>query len=70
MLFFFNNANHDFLLYTLIEFFNTNTKFREYFDDIFYLNGEIVKREKEIKKLRNDEMESFRKENAKRVGNV
>ena len=52
------------------EFFNTNTKFREYFDDIFYLNGEIVKREKEIKKLRNDEMESFRKENAKRVGNV
>ena len=29
-----------------------------------------MKREKEIKKLRNDEMESFRKENAKRVGNV
>ncbi len=52
------------------EFFNANTKFREYFDDIFYLNSEIVKREKELKKIKSDEMENFRKENSKRVGNV
>ena len=52
------------------EFFNANSKFREYFDDIFYLNSEIVKREKELKKIKSDEIENFRKENAKRVGNV
>ena len=52
------------------EFFNANSKFREYFDDIFYLNSEIVKREKELKKIKSEEMENFRKENSKRVGNV
>ena len=48
-----------FLPGSLAEFFNENKKFREYFDDIVTLNNEINKREKEIEKMRKEEMEIY-----------
>ena len=62
-----NNENDDendkllFLPGSLAEFFSKNKKFRDYFDDIFYLNSEIRKRQKEIKNLRKEEIEKFKK---------
>ena len=52
-----------FLPGSLAEFFNENKKFREYFDDILYLNREIIKREKEIMKMKKDQMEIFKRTN-------
>ena len=52
-----------FLPGSLAEFFNENKKFREYFDDILYLNNEILKREKEINRMKKEEMENFKRNN-------
>ena len=52
-----------FLPGSLAEFFNENKKFREYFDDILYLNNEIIKREKEINRMKKEEMENFKRNN-------
>ena len=45
---------------SLAEFFNKNQKFRIYFDDIVYLNSEIIKREKELKELRENQIKNFK----------
>lgn len=50
-----------FLPGSLAEFFNENKKFREYFDDIVTLNNEINKREKDIEKMRKEEMEIYKR---------
>ena len=52
-----------FLPGSLAEFFNENQKFRQYFDDIFYLNSEIIRREKEITKLKKEQIAEFKKMN-------
>ena len=49
-----------FLPGSLAEFFNKNQKFRIYFDDIVYLNSEIIKREKELKELRENQIKNFK----------
>lgn len=41
--------------------FLTKKKFREYFDDIIALNSEINKREKDIEKMRKDEMKKYKR---------
>ena len=74
-----NNENDDendendkllFLPGSLAEFFSKNKKFRDYFDDIFYLNSEIRKRQKEIKNLRKEEIEKFKKNNKGKISNL
>lgn len=50
-----------FLPGSLAEFFNENKKFREYFDDIVTLNNEINKREKDIEKMRKEEIEIYKR---------
>ena len=59
-----------FLPGSLAEFFSKNKKFREYFDDIYFLNSEIRKRQKEIKNLRKDEIEKFKKNNKGKISNL
>ena len=59
-----------FLPGSLAEFFSKNKKFRDYFDDIFYLNSEIRKRQKEIKNLRKEEIEKFKKNNKGKISNL
>ena len=49
-----------FLPGSLAEFFNKNQKFRIYFDDIVYLNNENIKREKELKELRENQIKNFK----------
>ena len=67
------NDENDKLLFlpgSLAEFFSKNKKFRDYFDDIFYLNSEIRKRQKEIKNLRKEEIEKFKKNNKGKISNL
>ncbi len=52
-----------FLPGSLVEFFKQNKKFRDLFDDIYYLNAEIIKREKEISKMKKDALENFKESN-------
>ena len=52
-----------FLPGSLVEFFKQNKKFRDLFDDIYYLNAEIIKREKEISKMKKDALEKFKESN-------
>ena len=62
------NDDHDekelfFLPGSLSEFFDTNKKYREYFEDIVYLKEVIVKKEKEIALMKENMFKQFRKEN-------
>lgn len=56
-----------FLPGSLSEVFNQNNKFRQYFDDIVYLNLKIVKKETELKYLKTHQMQKFRQESENRV---
>lgn len=56
-----------FLPGSLAEFFNENNKFRQYFDDIFYLSTEISKRENEIKEIKKNQIIKFRKDSERKV---
>lgn len=63
-----NNDDEDdkecfFLPGSLSEFFDTNKKYREYFEDIVYLKEVIVKKEKEISSMKENMFKQFRKEN-------
>jgi hypothetical protein len=49
-----------FLPGSLAEFFNKNQKFRIYFDDIVFLNSEIIKKEHELKELKEKELKNFK----------
>jgi hypothetical protein len=50
-----------FLPGSLAEFFNKNSKYRIYFDDILYLNKEISIKEKEISSLKDQQLKTYRK---------
>ena len=52
-----------FLPGSLVEFFKQNRKFRELFDDIFFLNAEIAKKEKEISNMKKEALEQFKQAN-------
>ena len=54
-----NNKESYFIPGSLGEYFSRDAKFREYFDDSFYLNEEIKKRQAELKKMKEDEMKHF-----------
>ena len=45
---------------SLSEYFSKDEKFREYFDDVYYLNEEISKRQREIKREREKELKYYR----------
>ena len=45
------------------EYFSKDTKLRQYFDDIVYLNDEIIKRRKELKEMKERELQFFNTEN-------
>ena len=45
---------------SLAEYFSKDKKFREYFDDAYYLNEEIKKREEDIEKEREKELKYYR----------
>ena len=45
---------------SLGEYFSKDEKFREYFDDVYYLNEEINKRQRQIKKEKEDELKYYR----------
>jgi hypothetical protein len=45
---------------SLAEFFSKDQKFREYFDDVYYLNEEINKRQRDIQKEKEKELEYYR----------
>ncbi len=49
-----------FLPGSLAEFFNKNQKFRIYFDDIVFLNSEIIQKEHELKELKEKELKNFK----------
>ena len=49
-----------FLPGSLAEFFNKNQKFRIYFDDIVFLNSEIIRKEHELKELKEKELKNFK----------
>ena len=46
---------------SLAEYFSKDKKFREYFDDVYYLNEEINKRKREIRKDKDNEIKYYRK---------
>ena len=48
---------------SLAQFFNQNKKYRENFDDIFYLRTEIVEKEKELREMRSRALSEFKDEN-------
>lgn len=50
-----------FLPGSLAEFFNESNKFRQYFDDIIYLNTQISKKESELKEIKKEQMTKFKK---------
>ena len=45
---------------SMAEYFSKDKNFRQYFDDIYYLNEEINKRQNEIKKERETELQYYR----------
>ena len=45
---------------SLASFFSQDKRFRQYFDDVFYLNEEINKRKKDIMEEKEKEMKKFR----------
>lgn len=56
-----------FLPGSLAEFFNESNKFRQYFDDIYYLNTQISKKEIEMKEIKKNQMKKFKKESEMRA---
>ena len=57
-----NDKEFFFLPGSLSEFFDTNKKYRECFEDIVYLKEVIVKKEKEIALMKENMFKQFRKE--------
>lgn len=45
---------------SLAEYFSKDKKFRQYFDDVYYLNEEINKRQRDINKDREIELKYYR----------
>ena len=45
---------------SLAQYFSKDKIFRQYFDDIYYLNEEINKRRRELKKEKDDEYKKYR----------
>ena len=45
---------------SLAQYFSKDKIFRQYFDDIYYLNEEINKRRRELKKEKEDEYKKYR----------
>ena len=55
---------------SLAEYFSKDKKFREYFDDVYYLNEEINKRQREIQRERDKELKYYRNKFRKNGKNV
>ena len=45
---------------SLSQYFARDKKFRQYFDDIYYLNEEINKRREQLKKMKDNEFKKYK----------
>ena len=45
---------------SLSQYFIKDNKFRQYFDDIYYLNEEIKKRKNQIKEMKDNEFKKYK----------
>ena len=63
------NKNLFFIPGSLGEYFSKDAKFREFFDDSYYLNEEIKKRQIEMKKIKDGEMKYYLNRNGMFVKN-
>ena len=59
-----NSNNIDLLFQTdsFVKLFNENKQYKTYLDDIFYLNNEIIKKEKELTAIKERQFKLFKKQ--------